>query len=79
MGVVALDFRIAHAFVVCTACFCSGVLTMNDFYNTYVRQYQHNQFQYWLLLMMASVMKRVVSSRYGEVTLAHSACGFIVY
>ncbi|CDJ61947.1 hypothetical protein, conserved [Eimeria maxima] len=36
---------------------------MNDFYNTYVRQYQHNQFQYWLLLMMASVMKRVVSSR----------------
>lgn len=52
---------------------------MNDFYNTYVRQYQHNQFQYWLLLMMASVMKRVVSSRYGEVTLAHSACGFIVY
>ncbi|CDJ28009.1 uncharacterized protein EMH_0036880 [Eimeria mitis] len=41
----------------------TGVLTMNDFYNTYVRQYQHNQFQYWLLLMMASVMKRVVSSR----------------
>lgn len=41
---------------------------MSDFYNTYVRQYQHNQFQYWLLLMMASVMKRVVSGRYEETT-----------
>ncbi|CDJ62178.1 hypothetical protein, conserved [Eimeria necatrix] len=41
----------------------TGALTMSDFYNTYVRQYQHNQFQYWLLLMMASVMKRVVSGR----------------
>ncbi|KAL8451449.1 hypothetical protein Emag_002671 [Eimeria magna] len=41
----------------------SGALTMTDFYDTYVEQYQQIQFQCWLLLMMASVMKRIVSSR----------------
>ncbi|KAL8439405.1 hypothetical protein Efla_007598 [Eimeria flavescens] len=41
----------------------SGALTMADFYDTYVEQYQQIQFQCWLLLMMASVMKRIVSSR----------------
>ncbi|OEH78679.1 hypothetical protein cyc_02293 [Cyclospora cayetanensis] len=40
-----------------------GSMTMSGFYNTYVWQYQLNQVQYWMLMMMASIMKRIVSIR----------------